>query len=405
MRIPLAARILLIAALCALLGGCGSHPAGSDIFNIPPNGGPGTGGGGGAGGGAGGGGGGGGSQAPTIIYGGLQSGAIAALINDPASGALSSINGQPFPSSTGAVLALAASKSFVYAADNQNGNISGFSISSTDGSLTALTCSALTTGAQPAQMIADSTGKFVIVVNHSAATVESFGIGSNGCLSLISNVTTDPSPNSLALDETGKFLVVVTSKKGTSANGALDIFKFNPSTGQITTNPVSIAITAQNQRVFAGKASNSIYVTSTDSPNNLFQFTLNTSTGNAALARSYAAGSSPGIGGFNGSGTLLFLPATGSDQLFIYHVAADGTLSAASGSPVSTNPSAAPGGPGSRPFQAQADPSGKFLYVGGSGAGDVSAFSFTSAGALTAITGSPFQMGSGLASMALISKP
>jgi 6-phosphogluconolactonase (cycloisomerase 2 family) len=375
-----------------LLSGCGNHE--NDLFSGSSgagNFGSGGGGGGGSGGGT-----------PSLIFGGLQSGSIAALINAPATGVLTPVTGEPFFAASGAVLGIASAAGRLYAADSKSGSILQFSISSNGGRLTGLACAPITAPQGPVQMIA-AAGKFVVVASNTASAVTSYSIGANGCLTQVSSTTTDPFPNSLALDRTGKFLLVVTTQLGTTTNGAVDVFKFDASTGQITSPGSALGISSLNKFVFAAKNSDSFYVTSNDPINNLFQFSLDTTTGTAKLVQSYAANSEPGFGGFDSSGKLLFLPITGDDQIFIYNVAANGTLTTATSSPVSTNPGGVPGGPGSRPFQAEVDPSGKYLYV--AGAGDISAFTFNSAGALTAVAGSPFAAAAGLDSMTITTQP
>jgi 6-phosphogluconolactonase len=87
----------------------------------------------------------------------------------------------------------------------------------------------------------------------------------------------------------------------------------------------------------------------------------------------------------NPTGTLLFLSSTGSDEIFVYQIGTSGTLTAVTGSPFVT-----PVEPGN----VTTDGLGNYLYVcenvNGHTGLEVLAYAISSSGALTAIPGSPF---------------
>jgi hypothetical protein len=87
----------------------------------------------------------------------------------------------------------------------------------------------------------------------------------------------------------------------------------------------------------------------------------------------------------NPAGTLLFIAAAGNGAIAVYQIGSDGTLTQASGSPLSTG--------GFQPWNLYFDGLGKYLYVttGPEGLGQqVAAYAIGSTGALTLVPGSPF---------------
>ena len=87
----------------------------------------------------------------------------------------------------------------------------------------------------------------------------------------------------------------------------------------------------------------------------------------------------------NPAGTLLFIAAAGNGAIAVYQIGSDGTLTQASGSPLSTG--------GFQPWNLYFDGLGKYLYVttGPEGMGQqVAAYAIGSTGALTLVPGSPF---------------
>jgi hypothetical protein len=88
----------------------------------------------------------------------------------------------------------------------------------------------------------------------------------------------------------------------------------------------------------------------------------------------------------NPAGTLLFIADSGGLQVYAFQISAGGALTAVSGSPFSTGLIA--------PGNLAVDGLGKYLYVsesfGGHIGGQVLAYAIGSGGGLTAVTGSPF---------------
>jgi hypothetical protein len=129
------------------------------------------------------------------------------------------------------------------------------------------------------------------------------------------------------------------------------------------------------------------------SSNQIFGWTVSSSGSLTAVTGSpYAASFVSGIAGFgqrgmitNPAGTLLFFSDSIRDQINVYQIGSDGTLSAVPGSPFSVP---------FTPVNMTTDGQGKYLYATESfsnhTASEVAAYSIGSNGSLTAVIGSPF---------------
>jgi hypothetical protein len=90
----------------------------------------------------------------------------------------------------------------------------------------------------------------------------------------------------------------------------------------------------------------------------------------------------------NPAGSMLFISNAGANNIFVFQIGSGGVLTEASGSPFST--------PGITPQNLAMDGAGKFLYVSSEGSSlnhvgtVVGAYSVSSTGTLTAVPGSPF---------------
>jgi DNA-binding beta-propeller fold protein YncE len=107
----------------------------------------------------------------------------------PVSGgaAPSPIGGSPYATDlTPAAIAISAVNNFVYVANTQSNDISGYTRSSGTGMLTALSASPFASP-QPSSIAVDPTGKFAYVANSVANTVSAFAIApTSGALTPIS---------------------------------------------------------------------------------------------------------------------------------------------------------------------------------------------------------------------------
>jgi 6-phosphogluconolactonase (cycloisomerase 2 family) len=124
----------------------------------------------------------------------------------------------------------------------------------------------------------------------------------------------------------------------------------------------------------------------------LFSFT--TSTGaitEATQVNPPTASSADQALAFDPAGATLYVARSGTDGgLIPYTISANGSLNAVSGAPYAL---------GSGPASIVIDATGKYVYVGNKVSGTISGFSIGSGAVLTALAGSPFTSGAGVSSL------
>ncbi|MGA1985215.1 MAG: beta-propeller fold lactonase family protein [Candidatus Sulfotelmatobacter sp.] len=120
------------------------------------------------------------------------------------SGALSQFSNSPIGQQTGysgpVALLIDKSGKYLYVANQGTTNLAGYSIGSTDGSLTLLTTSPFGTGANPSVLASDSGGAYLFVGNQkSPFAIQSFSLDtSSGQLTSVHSYTVPNAPASIA---------------------------------------------------------------------------------------------------------------------------------------------------------------------------------------------------------------
>jgi hypothetical protein len=191
------------------------------------------------------------------------------------------------------------------------------------------------------------------------------------------------------------FAFAVDGTGGTS-NGTIDGYTLNTSANTFAATPSYTAptippndggvgmVVAQSQYLYAGFGlAGELYGWTIDSTGNL------TAVSGSPYAESFLVGVGGGYGInsiiTNPAGTLLFLADTLGDSVYVFQIGTGGSLTAVSGSPFPVSIS---------PVNLATDGLGKYLYMtnpNSSHAGtEIAAYSIGSAGALTAVSGSPF---------------
>jgi 6-phosphogluconolactonase (cycloisomerase 2 family) len=233
---------------------------------------------------------------------------------------------------------------FVYVANFNSNNVSGYTIDPSTGVLTAIAGSPFLSELTPSSIAVDSSGKFGYVTNSYENNISGYSIdASTGALTFIAGSPFPAGANSfsVAVDPSGKFAYAA-NLGGNNVSG----YRIDPSTGAL----VAIA----GSPFPAGVVPISVAV----DPSGKFAYVANA--------------------GGNVSGYRI-------DQ-------STGALTGIAGSPFPT---------GAEPLSVAVDPSGKFAYVA-NGGGNVSGYRIDpSTGALTAIAGSPFPAGVTPSSMAV----
>jgi 6-phosphogluconolactonase (cycloisomerase 2 family) len=231
-------------------------------------------------------------------------------------------------------------------------------------------------------MVVDPSGKFLIAPDFCAADVDVYSIGADGALTAVAGspfaVTSGNAPESAWIDPTGKFVYVT---EGTGGPGTISAFSISAA-GALTEITGSPFASGGDSFTVDGTPDGKFLYVSDKTNGKIVAFTINATSG--ALTPL----STPSFD----SGTCWFSVATGGKLLFAtdcvgdvgtFVLNADGTLTAAAGSPTLT------GADGVYPVIG--DPSGKFVYIGeDTNPGRIFAYQYTSAGALSAVPGSPF---------------
>jgi 6-phosphogluconolactonase len=161
-------------------------------------------------------------------------GTVAAFAIDPATGRLKTVSGSPFRTGqqNSSELVIDPSGKFVYVANTGSANIAGFSVNHDSGVLTAIAGSPFEAVTQPRAMAIDRSGKFLYVASETEGTspLIAFSIDSEtGALKPLahSQYSVGVVPKASTLDPSGKFLYV-------GAGDSISAFSINPETGELT---------------------------------------------------------------------------------------------------------------------------------------------------------------------------
>lgn len=327
-----------------------------------------------------------------FIYGSNLAYVIAAEKLDTTSGALTNAGSTP----GGNAVAIAANPAgtFLYALDAVSNGVDGFSISS-NGSLTKMTGSPFAGpglgGIEGLEI--DPSGKFLFATSgttiggNSSGLIGAFVIdGTTGTLSAVSGspFAAGVQPTQLAVHPSGKFLFV-----SDGVNGVL-AFSINPSSGVLT--PVSGAqLSGGTQGIAVDPAGKYLYAV--DLSNAVYAYSIDSSTGALLPVSGSPFFESSGLlSGYiilSPSGKFLYTLDALDSPTPIYGFSINSSTGALSTIPGSPFP-----GPNTMVFSASLaiDPAGTFLYASCSD-GNCGIMGFNidaTTGALTSITGSPF---------------
>jgi DNA-binding beta-propeller fold protein YncE len=248
-------------------------------------------------------------------------------------------------------IAVDPSGRYVYTADDNNpGSVSGFAIGAA-GALSPIACTPASnceTGFYPLGIAIDPGGRYLYTANENSNSISAFSIGSGGALTpVVCGGCTVPvsSGNSLfgmAVDPAGRYVYVTNFTRGKATEpGSVEVFSIG--TGGAL-SPVTC--------------------------------TTNCQTGNGSYPEAVAV---------DPTGRYLYTADDGDDSVSAFSIGSDGTLTPIVCSPASNCQTLA----GTTPQALAIDPTGRFLYVTGSGGSTISVFSIGSDGTLTPIACSP----------------
>jgi 6-phosphogluconolactonase len=303
---------------------------------------------------------------------------------DDATGALIPIPGSPFASGTfpRSVTADPTGR-FVYVVNLGDNNVSGYAIDAATGALTSIPGSPFHAGSGPICIALDPQDRFAYVANFSQQSISEYTINAvTGALIPGGSVAGVGSLQSLAVDPAGRFLYSTNAFLPASVTG----FTINQSTGALggigsflTGNlPLSVAVDPSGRFAYVANANDK----------DVSGFTINAAKGTLTSipGSPFPARSNPVFVAPDPAGRFVYVVNTGSDSISAYTInAATGALATTPESPFPTE---------LRPQSLAVDSTGRFAY-GGNGDNTISGYTINAAGgALTPIPGSPFAAGS-----------
>lgn len=279
---------------------------------------------------------------------------------------------------------------YVYIANSTTNTVAGYAIGT--GTLTAVSGSPVAVGYSPAAIVVTPSDNFLYVAGPGA--IYAYPINSNGSLTVPTQGTTVAAVNVASLDVSpdGQWLFGLDL-----TNSVLDEFQINKSTGALAA-VAATPYTVANGAVVAPKmvrvAPTGNYVFAALGTGGDIVFTLNTSTGAVATSQQLSLGSaqtSDNALAIDSTTSHLYIARSGlNGGLAVYTVGAAGALTAVTGSPFAT---------GASPYAVQIDNSGKYVYVANRTDGTITGYSIGANAALAALSGSPYASGLGVTSL------
>jgi len=334
-------------------------------------------------------GGGGGSSTGTPVYvSNSNSSSVSFYLLNGTSGALQPSTGSPVVTggSSPDSLALDPAKKFLLVSNISSASISVFSVNSTTAALTAVTGSPFAAGASASRLIMHPQGKFVYALSSTPAEILAYSFNSTtGALAPLAGFPLSLSTSGqsgLAISPNGQFLY--TSNPNTNlitgfsigTDGALT--RLAATTSPNNGSPIFLTFDSSGSFLFAVNAGGNLGGPSVSTFSISATGALTEVTGSPI-----AVGTAPVAAVFS-QGFLYVLNQTSGTVSAFALTTSTGQLTELKASPVTV---------GTRPVSLTTAALGKFLIVtttGTSGSGTIAVFSIAADGSLTAVTGSPF---------------
>jgi 6-phosphogluconolactonase len=234
---------------------------------------------------------------------------------DGTTGALTALTGSPFASSNTESSSMSTDPAgkFLFLSGANDNQVTVFSVSQTDGSLT--TVGSFPTGFFAAEATTDGLGKFLYVTaGNLGSAVAVYSIGSTGSLTPTSGSPFSISIAQLEAEPTGKFLLGVTgngANNGFTSDDHIYVFSINQSTGAITpvtgspfpTTFTPASLTVHPSGTFVYTFNQTVVGTS---PTEGFQFNAATGAVTPLSSSPFTSLTAP-AGMFDQSGAFLFM--------------------------------------------------------------------------------------------------
>lgn len=330
-----------------------------------------------------------------------ESSNISGFAVNSSSGALTPINGSPFPSGMFPICVTADPQGkFLYSADFIGHTVSGFRIDPTTGALTPLPGSPFSLGNYPRWVAVDAAGRVLYAANDGDNAVAVASINqATGALTPLngSPYPSGASPHQIVLHPSGKF-AYTPNRQAASLTG----YAVNPD-GSLSQLPGSPFATGGSEPVGVAIMPDGNYAyVSNRATGELSAFSIDGQTGVPTLLPSspFPSGPAPFYSSSDPLGTFLFVPhsdhpESGASSVGVYTVhVASGIISQIAESPFPA---------GVEPLTVAVSPDGRFAYVAAHTSSEVYGFSIDRpAGTLSPLSGSPWLISEGPAVVAFV---
>jgi 6-phosphogluconolactonase len=254
---------------------------------------------------------------------------------------------------TPAPVTTTAKAKFAYTA-NEGASLSGYSVDSSTGVLTALSGFPLPVGANPIVVAADPQNRFLFAGDNSQKLLHVFNI--NSSTGALSEIGTSPyavdEPEAIAVDPSGMHVYVAGPHDDSvtgfslSAAGALTPIAGSPfATSGLQLGPEGVIINATGKFIYVQDSVN------------IYTYTVDASSGALTLVQTIAGPSVPNTHGIalDPHGTYLYAVGTGTNSIEAYSInASTGLLTTAGSSPMLEQNGA---------FTIAISPTGQFAYT------------------------------------------
>jgi YVTN family beta-propeller protein len=278
----------------------------------------------------------------------------------------------------------------LYAVSKTTNQVTGYTIS---GSTLTQIATPVTTGASsvPVAAVAHPNGNFLYVADSGSNEVSVFAIDGSGALTANpANADAGSQPSALAIQPNGDFLYVADAPLAGSST--LTVYSVDSSSGSLT--PITgspFPLQFKPAAIVQDPVLTVLFAAAQET------FSIPTlSTGAPEQYAGYSGTTTPSAIAIDSASRFLYVADSSSAVILGYTIASDGSLAELS-------PPFAAGG--LKPVSLAIDPSGTYLFVANQGSNSVYGFIIAQGtGALTAIAGSPFPVGSAPSSLAFDNK-
>jgi 6-phosphogluconolactonase len=317
---------------------------------------------------------------PPFVYVSGYSTTIARYTLDVATGALTA-TGTTTATGSPSFLAIDPARRHLYAVDEANSKVEAFALDAATGALTHVGSDAPSGGSGPAHLTVDGSGKWVLVANYGSGDVAVLPIAGDGSVAAGTSLHAGTKAHEIVVDASNRFAWVPCLGSDYVAQYAFDAVG-----GTLTASmPATVATpAASGPRHLALHPSRALAYVIEESDSMIGAYAIDGGGKLTLLQRqsTRAAGATVANTGaeiqVHPSGSFVYVSNRGDDDLGVFTVASDGTLT----------PTAHVKTGGQTPRHFSLDPTGRWLLVANQGSGDVRVFAIAAAsgGALTPTT-------------------